>query len=213
MTDTLNDALARHSIDLEEEQIEQLDRYVRALWKLNEKINLTRHTDYEKFVARDVVDASELERFIDSADRVLDVGTGGGLPGVLLSILRPDLEVTLCDSVAKKAKATREIVCAAELTIPVVHGKAQDIVANGGHDTLVARAVAPLPKLLRWFEPCWDSFSQLLLIKGPAWVEERGQARHLGLMRQLELRCLASYPMAGTESESVVLRLRLRAQR
>ena len=212
MTDTLSDALARHSIDLEDEQIEELDRFVRALWQMNEKINLTRHTDYEKFVTRDVIDARELERFIDSGDRVLDVGTGGGLPGVLLSVLRPDLEVTLCDSVAKKAKATLQIVNAAELSVPVVHGRAEDIVKNGGHDTLVARAVAPLPKILRWFEPCWDSFGQLLLIKGPAWVKERGEARHLGQMNRLELRCLASYPMAGTESESVVLRIRPRSK-
>ena len=210
MTDTLTDALTRHSIELEDEQIEMLDRYVRALWQLNEKINLTRHTDYEKFVARDVIDARELEPFIDSGQRVLDVGTGGGLPGVILSILRPDLEVTLCDSVAKKAKATSEIVQAAKLALPVVHGRAEEIVTSSRQDTLVARAVAPMTKLLRWFEPCWDSFSQLLLIKGPAWVEERGAARHVGLLRGLELRCLTTYPMAGTEAESVVLRIRPR---
>ena len=207
MSDTLAAALARHSIELDEQQIDDLDRFARALWKKNEVINLTRHTDYEKFVARDVIDARELEPFIDAGQRVLDVGTGGGLPGVILSIMRPDLEVTLCDSVAKKAKATTEIVLNAQLALPVVHGRAEEIVANARQDTLVARAVAPMTKLLRWFEPAWDSFDQLLLIKGPAWVEERGEARHAGLLRGLELRCLSSYPMAGTESESVVLRI------
>ena len=210
MADTLAEALSQHSIELDDEQIEELDRFAQSLWQMNEKINLTRHTDYEKFVSRDVVDAQELERFIDSGDRVLDVGTGGGLPGVILSILRPDLEITLCDSVAKKAKATIEILNVAKLAVPVVHGRAEEIVTTGGYDTLVARAVAPLTKIVRWFEPCWDSFGQLLLIKGPAWIEERGEARHLGQMKSLELRCLASYPMAGTESESVILRLRPR---
>jgi 16S rRNA (guanine527-N7)-methyltransferase len=208
MTDTLAAALARHSIELDEEQIEVLDRYVRALWKWNASINLTRHTDYEKFVTRDIVDAREVEAFIDAGERVLDVGTGGGLPGVILSVLRPDLELTLCDSVAKKAKATTEILRAADIALPVVHGRAEEIVANARQDTLVARAVAPLPKMLRWFEGSWDSFGQLLLVKGPAWVEERGEARHVGLLKKLELRCLASYPMHGTESESVVLRIR-----
>jgi 16S rRNA (guanine527-N7)-methyltransferase len=208
MTDTLPEALARHDIELEDDQIDMLDRYVRSLWQWNEKLNLTRHTDYEKFVARDVVDARELEPFIDAGQRVLDVGTGGGLPGVILAALRPDLQVTLCDSVAKKAKATTEIMQAAGIGLPVVHGRAEEIVVSSHQDTLVARAVAPLSKLLRWFEPCWDSFDQLLLIKGPAWVEERGAARHVGLLKGLELRCLASYPMAGTQSQSVVLRIR-----
>jgi 16S rRNA (guanine527-N7)-methyltransferase len=208
MTDTLADALARHAIELEEDQIEILVRFVHALWQKNEVINLTRHTDYEKFVSRDVVDAHQLEAFLDSGQRVLDVGTGGGLPGVILSVLRPDLQVTLCDSVAKKAKATTEIMQAAKIALPVVHGHAQEIVTKASQDTLVVRAVAPLTKLLRWFEPCWDHFDQLLLIKGPAWVAERGEARHVGLLRGMELRCLASYPMAGTESESVILRIR-----
>src|SRR5689334_10945166 len=97
--DTLTAALARHSIELEADQIESLDRYCRALWEWNEKLNLTRHTDYEKFVARDVVDSMALEQFLDAGERVLDVGTGGGVPGVVLAIVRPDLEVTLSESV------------------------------------------------------------------------------------------------------------------
>ena len=58
MKDTLAKALSRHAIALDDEQIEELDRFACALWKMNERINLTRHTDYEKFVARDVVDAN-----------------------------------------------------------------------------------------------------------------------------------------------------------
>ena len=88
---------------------------------MNEKINLTRHTDYEKFVARDVVDSLALEPFLDSGDAVLDVGTGGGVPGVVLAIVRPDLKVSLCDSVAKKAKAVAAIVEQLGLKMAVHH--------------------------------------------------------------------------------------------
>ena len=109
-TDTLVAALARHSIDFPEEGIPRLDEYRRLLWSWNEKINLTRHTDFEKFVTRDVVDSLALERFIETGERVLDVGTGGGVPGVILAIARPDLDVTLCESVAKKARVGEDIV-------------------------------------------------------------------------------------------------------
>src|SRR4051794_18344201 len=95
--DSLAAALARHQIDLSAEQIALLERYCRALWAWNEKLNLTRHTDFERFVSRDVVDSRALEQLLEPGEHVLDVGTGGGLPGVVLAILRPDLKVSLSD--------------------------------------------------------------------------------------------------------------------
>jgi 16S rRNA (guanine527-N7)-methyltransferase len=207
-TDTLDAALARHQIELPQEAIRALERYCQSLWRWNEKLNLTRHTDYEKFVARDVVDSLALEPFLESGAAVLDVGSGGGVPGAVLAIVRPDLRVTLCDSVAKKAKAAQAIVQEAGLNVRVFHRPAQELVEEQSFDVLVARAVAPLAKLVRWFAPHWNRFERLLVIKGPGWVEERAAARDAGLLRNVELRKLASYPLPGTTSQSVVLSLR-----
>src|SRR5690242_15529460 len=168
--DTLTAALDRHGIELPEDQVESLDRYCRALWRWNEKLNLTRHTDYERFVARDVVDSLALEPFLEPGDRVLDVGSGGGVPGMILAIVRDDLVVELCDSVAKKAKAATAIATEAGLSVVVHHAPAQALLAEHNYHTLVARAVAPLPKMLRWLAPHWESFNRLLVIEGPAWV-------------------------------------------
>ena len=208
--DTLPAALARHGLALPEDQIAALDRYCRRLWDWNERLNLTRHTDYEKFVRRDVIDALHLEPFLESGERVLDVGTGGGLPGVLLAIIRPDLKVTLCDSVAKKARAVRAIVNESDLGISVRHSPAQDLLKTEEFDTLVVRAVAPMAKLLTWFNPHWDSFHRLLLIKGPSWIEERAAARERRLFKGLRLGKLDSYPLPGIDSESVILEIRPR---
>jgi len=206
--DTLDAALARHGLELDEDQIASLDRYCRRLWDWNAKLNLTRHTDYERFVARDVVDSLALEPFLEPGERVLDVGSGGGVPGVVLAVVRPDLEVTLSESVAKKAKALEAIVREAGLELRVHHGRAEQLLVDGRFDTLVVRAVAPLAKLLTWFGPHWDMFNRLLIIKGPAWVEERQSARERGLLKHLELRKLSAYPLPGGESESVVLSVR-----
>lgn len=206
--DTLGEALARHEVELADDQVELLARYCRALWSWNEKLNLTRHTTFEKFVARDVVDCLALEPFLDAGQRVLDVGTGGGVPGVVLAILRPDLEVALCDSVAKKAKAARAIVEETGLGIAVHHAPVQELLEREQFDTLVVRAVAPLAKLLRWLAPHWDAFERLLVIKGPAWIDERKEAHDAGLLRRVHLRKIASYPLPGTDSESVVLSIR-----
>ncbi len=207
LPDTLSAALARHSIELPSPQVELLDRYVRLLWQWNERLNLTRHTDYEKFVARDVVDSLVFAQFLEPGETVLDVGTGGGVPGVVLAIVREDLRLELCESVGKKARAVADIVAGLALPLAVHHARAENLLGARRYDTLIVRAVARLRKLLEWFAPHWGQFGRLLIIKGPGWVEERGEARHLGLLHGLALRKLTSYPLPGTQSSSVLLQV------
>ncbi|HUY36887.1 MAG TPA: 16S rRNA (guanine(527)-N(7))-methyltransferase RsmG [Pirellulales bacterium] len=206
--DSLPRALARHAIELPPPRTETLDAYRKLLWDWNSKLNLTRHTDYEKFVARDVVDSLVVERRLAPDERVLDVGTGGGVPGIVLAIVRPDLTVTLSESVAKKARVVQQIVQELGLPIAAHHCRAEDLLGHQPFDTLVARAVAPLAKLLTWFQPHWGAFERLLVIKGPGWVEERHEARQRNLFKGLRLRKLDTWPLPGTKSESVLLEIR-----
>jgi 16S rRNA (guanine527-N7)-methyltransferase len=190
-----------------------LARYAASLWTWNERLNLTRHTDVERFVSRDLGDAAAITEHLARGERVLDVGTGGGVPGAILAILRPDLQVELCDSVAKKARAVGAIVTEAGLAIPVHAAAAQELVARrptGGDrfDTLVVRAVAPLAKLLGWFEPLAASYGRLLVIKGPRWEEELAEARERRLGRKVSIRRIASWPLRGTDNQSVLLEIR-----
>jgi 16S rRNA (guanine527-N7)-methyltransferase len=205
--ENLSAALARHHIELPEPQVALLQRYCELLWDWNTKINLTRHTDYEKFVARDLVDSLAFAQFIEPNEKVLDVGTGGGVPGVVLAIVRGDLKVSLSESVGKKANVVADIVERLGLPTPVIHARVEDILTKQRYNTLVIRAVARMKKLLEWFKPHWNSFDRLLLLKGPSWVDERGEARHYGLMNELMLRKLTSYPLPGTDSESVLLQI------
>jgi 16S rRNA (guanine527-N7)-methyltransferase len=200
--------LAARQIDASPAQVELLDRYRRELWSWNERMNLTRHTTLEKFVGRDVVDSHELVKLLEHGERVLDVGTGGGVPGVILAILRPDLSVSLCDSTQKKARAVEAMVAELGLPIKIFPNRAEEVLEVTTFDTLVARALAPLVKVLPWFQTRWDAFDQLLMIKGPAWIEERAAARDAGLMRNLELRKVASYQAPATGAESVILSIR-----
>ncbi len=192
---------------------DRLAAYAASLWAWNERLNLTRHTDVERFVARDLGDAAAIAAHLAHGERLLDVGTGGGVPGVILAILRPDLRVELCDSVAKKARAVGEIVREAGLTIPVHATAAQELVARrptGGDrfDTLVVRAVAPLAKLLGWFEPLAASYGRLLVIKGPRWQEELAEARDKRLGKKVAIRRIAAWPLRGSDNESVLLEIR-----
>lgn len=205
---TLAEALARRELTLPAPQAELLERYARLLWDWNTKLNLTRHTDWDRLVDRDVVDSLELAKLLAEDERVLDVGTGGGVPGIVLAIVRPDLHVSLVDSVGKKARAVEDIVRQLGLDTPVYQAAVRDHMGSDWYDTLTVRAVASLDKLLGWFKGKWGSFGRLLLVKGPGWVEERNQARHKGLLHGLELRRRATYLMPGTGSESVILEIR-----
>ena len=196
---------------------DRLATYATRLWAWNERLNLTRHTDVERFVSRDVADAVAVAGHLGAGERVLDVGTGGGVPGVILAILRPDLNVELSDSVGKKARAVREIVAEARLAIPVHEGAAQELVSRRGtkepFDVLVIRAVAPLLKLLTWFEPLSDRYGRMLIIKGPRWEEEKGEARHRGLVKKVTIRRVAAWPIRGSDNESVLLEVKRRELR
>lgn len=206
---TLDEALSKYQIALVPEQVRLLDQYCKLRWEWNQRMNMTRHNTYDQFVARDVIDCLSFARCLQPDEVILDVGTGSGVPGVVLSILRPDLRVFLSETVAKRGRAVADIVSRLGLNIPILIGRAEKYLEAGGWQfhSLVIRAVAPLLDLLRWFTPRWEAFDRMLILKGPRWVEERGQARHHGLMHGLALRVVDRYTIPGTGAESVLLQV------
>ena len=86
---TLAAALELRQIALPAPQVQRLEEYARLLWEWNDKLNLTRHTDFDLFASRDVADCLALAVPLGEGERILDVGSGGGVPGVVLSIFAP----------------------------------------------------------------------------------------------------------------------------
>lgn len=209
---SLSEALAAVGMELPDDQIERLDAYRKALWSWNEKLNLTRHTTFEKFVERDLFDTLELSKLLEKGERVLDVGSGGGVPGLPLSILRPDLKVSVCESVLKKANVLNEMVGDLDLPVKVYAARLEQVLETAKFDTLIARAVAPLWKFLFWLKPLRSQFKRLLLIKGPSWVGERGEARHRGLTKGFDLRRAAEYTTPRTDAVSTILSVSKRVE-
>jgi 16S rRNA (guanine527-N7)-methyltransferase len=189
------------------EQVQLLEAYCRALWDWNTKFNLTRHTDFDIFVARDLIDSLQLAKHLSTGEEILDVGSGGGVPGIVLAILRPDVQVSLSESIGKKVDALNGMVEQLGLNLGVHSCRAEEVLWDLRFNSLVARAVGPLERMLRWFEPHWLSMDRLLIIKGPRWTQERAEAEDAGVMQQLDLRCLAEYPMPGTDSNSYILEI------
>jgi 16S rRNA (guanine527-N7)-methyltransferase len=155
-----------------------LERYLDLLLSANQRMNLTRITDRDQARIQHIADALTLLPHLPSGPhRLADVGSGGGVPGIPLAIARPDIAVTLIESVAKKAAFLEETVSELELGNAVVwrgraeewHGKRFDVVA--------VRAVAPMARLLDWCRPLVAPGGKLLAMKGPKLAEELEAAR------------------------------------
>ena len=205
---TLRQSLLRFQVPLADPLLEaRLEQYCQVLWRENQVLNLTRHLTFDVFVARDLNDVIQVSSLIRPNETVLDVGSGGGVPGVVLAILRPDLHVTLCESVAKRVRALETIVQDLGLKCTLRHQRAEELLATERFDVCIARAVGPLWKICNWFQGRWRSMDRLLAFKGMRWTEELQEARQYPSFQEVQTRVVAEYPMPGTDSLAYIIKL------
>ena len=157
-------ALEANGIELEQSAAERLELYAKTMWGLNESLNLTRHTSWDLFVSRDLRDCVQLAPLLAAGEEVLDLGSGNGVPGIPLAILRPDIEVALAESVAKRAGALNEIVSELNLPVAVYGARGEDLLEDFRFTSIISRAVGSLAKFCRWVAPHWENVDRLLLI-------------------------------------------------
>jgi 16S rRNA (guanine527-N7)-methyltransferase len=152
---------ARNHLLLSNEQLILLARFVDGVIEWNSKINLISRRDQENIWFSHVLHSLGLLFCLDLplGLRVLDLGTGGGFPGIPIRIARPDIEIVLLDSIRKKTLVVQDLVERLGLTgVSVKTGRVEELSRGGGgigkFDLVVARAVASLRDLVRWSRPC-----------------------------------------------------------
>ena len=147
-------------------QVERLIRLVSELERWNRRINLTAVSGVGDMVRLHLLDSLAVRPLL-AGRRVLDVGTGGGFPGLPLAIVLPGLEFTLLDSNGKKISFVRHMIGDLGLGNAVaVHARAEDYAPSLRFDTVVARAFAPLPRLVRLAGHLVADGGRLLALKG-----------------------------------------------
>ena len=158
--------------------LDQLQRYVGLLLEANERLNLTRVVEPAAVARLHLLDALSALPMLDAATptRALDLGSGGGVPGLALAIARPQVRWTLVDSVRKKADALRAIATSLDLAnVQVVADRAELLGRGPGRDSfdvVAARACAALPALVELALPLLRVGGTLLAWKGPISDEE-----------------------------------------
>ena len=164
-------------------QCQALERYANMLQEWNRKFNLTAITEFEEIAVRHYLDsAAPLFRNSEAVGgRLIDVGSGAGFPGLVLKILKPELEVVLADSLQKRIGFLQAVIDALQLTgIRAVHGRAEDLARQkefrDAFDLSAARAVAPLSVLAEWCLPFVKPGGMFLAYKTESAPDEIEQA-------------------------------------
>ena len=153
---------------------ESLGRFCAALAAANERLNLTGITDARGMAVLHVLDSLAAAPLLAGATTAMDLGSGGGVPGVPLALALPSLTMTLVESRERKAAALAALLD--ELGLPprvtAAHARGEKWLADHAVDVVVARAVENLPDLLKHLRPVRRRFGRLVLMKGPAADDE-----------------------------------------
>jgi len=130
--------------------------------------------------SRHVLNSAVVADLIESGARVVDIGSGAGLPGIPLAIARPDCRIDLVEPLERRAAFLREIVEMLELQhCRVVRGRAEDVVAEcGGSQVVTSRALAPLHRVAAWSAPLIIAGGWMLAMKGQSAAEELARDSH-----------------------------------
>lgn len=164
-------------IEFNDKQLSQFYEYMNLLLKWNEKINLTAITEPEEVILKHFIDSLTINKYIEKNKSIADVGTGAGFPGIPLKIYRPDLNVTLVDSLNKRINFLNEVISKIDLkNISTVHSRIEDFGKDKKYresfDYVTARAVANLTTLSEYLIPISKVNGKCICMKGNDVKEE-----------------------------------------
>lgn len=169
----VQEIFSRFDVKASPEQAALFERYADLFLEYNSHTNLSAIRDREGVLSKHFADSAVLLNFEELHGRVLDIGTGGGFPGIPLKIMRPSLEVVLMDSVSKKTKACDHFVAYLGLDdIWTVWARAEDAAKRpdmrASFDWVVSRATAYMPQILEWAAPFVKVGGAVALYKLPS---------------------------------------------
>ncbi len=183
-----------------------IERYCGEIKYWNQKVNLISRQDVDNIFQKHILHSLSILKYVNIPNKsaVLDVGTGGGLPGIPIKIARPDLSMVLIDSIAKKAKITQMLAAHTGLrNLEVLCGRAEEYCREGGKfqgdkgfDLIIARGVAQAKKIVEWTKPALRPNGSYALLKGGDLRKEEDDLKELYPSALIEIKDLE---MAGVD--------------
>jgi 16S rRNA (guanine527-N7)-methyltransferase len=162
----LESGLNTLNLPFKSEQIEQLLAFIKLIAKWNKAYNLTAVRNNEDMARLHILDSLAILPYIEGK-RVIDIGTGAGLPGIPLAIFLPELEFVLLDSNAKKTRFVQQVILELKLkNVSVLHSRVEEYLPEQGFDTITTRAFASLPDIMKLTAHLRAANGVLLAMKG-----------------------------------------------
>lgn len=169
-------------IDLTEKNMEQFYNYMNLLLEWNEKINLTAITEPNDIILKHFIDSVTINKYLFDKNKIIDIGTGAGFPGIPLKILNEEKEFTLVDSLNKRISFLNEVKKELDLKyLNCIHGRVEEVARNKEFrekfDVITSRAVARLNILAEYMLPFIEIGGICICMKGSEIEEELEEAK------------------------------------
>lgn len=173
-------------IELNMFHVKQFEKYQQLLLDWNEKINLTAITEENDIITKHFIDSLTCLKYIKNNDKIIDVGTGAGFPGIPIKIVSRETKLTLLDSLNKRIVYLDDVVNNLKLeNVETIHGRAEELGQNDKYrekyDIVTARAVANLKVLSEYCLPFVKVGGKFVCMKGSEYKDEVEEAKaHIG---------------------------------
>jgi len=175
-------------------------RYAELLATAGVERGLLGPHEVDRVWERHLLNSAAVGELLEHGERVVDIGSGAGLPGIPLAIARPDLDITLLEPLLRRSEFLKEVVAELGLTVEVARGRAEESWVRerfGERDSAVSRAVAALDKLTKWSMPLLRPGGRMIAIKGERAPDEVQEHRRVmaaaGAVDVRVLACGAKY--------------------
>ena len=174
LAQVLKDGIDEMKLGIDAQQQDKLMAYLQLMHKWNSVYNLTSLRDPMQMVTHHLLDSLAAVPAFATAQNVLDVGAGGGLPGIVVAICRPDMKVSMIDTVHKKTAFLTQVKAELGLTnVTVYTMKVQDLAVRDKFDVITSRAFADLSDFVNWSGHLLAEGGKFIALKGTAPSEER----------------------------------------
>ncbi|MDD4067023.1 MAG: 16S rRNA (guanine(527)-N(7))-methyltransferase RsmG [Clostridia bacterium] len=171
------------NIELNEEKLNKFEIYLNELIETNKNFNLTRIVDEKDVLEKHFLDSLIINKYINSNDKVIDIGSGAGFPGIPLKIFLDNINILMVDSVNKKVDFINKIISELKLENALaIHERAEDLAHNidyrEKYDVAVSRAVANMSTLAEYLIPFVKIDGKIIYIKGPNIKDELNNSKN-----------------------------------
>ena len=200
-----------YNLEFNDKQIDNLYNYMIGIIDWNDKVNVTAIVDEKMFIVKHFIDSLTINGYIKGKERIIDIGTGGGFPGIPLKIFNENSKFTLIDSVNKKLNVIRDITSRMEIkNLEVIHARAEDLANKDEYrekyDVATTRAVSNLSTILEYMLPFVKVGGMAVCMKGPNYINELNEAKKAIEILGGKLEKIETFNIDDSERNKIIIK-------